>query len=69
MLACRAITTSSSSKKLQGRDVQITHGLRSRWRSSRGEPPDFRDAVSTFVRRLVSHYVLDEGRLVVRKPA
>jgi protein phosphatase len=29
------------------------------------EPPEFRDAVASFLDRLVSHYVLDGGRLVV----
>jgi protein phosphatase len=52
-------------RKLRGRDVQITHGLADSLEQLEKEPPAFRSAVSEFVDELVSHYVLDDGKLVV----
>jgi protein phosphatase len=52
-------------RKLRGRDVQITHGLADSLRQLDAEPPEFREQVATFLDSLVSHYVLDDGRLVV----
>ena len=52
-------------RKLNGRDVQITHGLAESLRQIEQEPPEFKDQVATFIDELVSHYVLDDGRLVV----
>ena len=52
-------------KKLRGRDVQITHGLAASLEQLEGETPEFRDRVADFLDDLVSHYVLDGGRLVV----
>jgi protein phosphatase len=52
-------------RKLQGRDVRITHGLAESLEQLRRETPEFREQVKTFIDRLVSHYVLDDGRLVV----
>ena len=52
-------------KKLRGRDVQITHGLADSLAQLEGETPEFRDSAATFLDGLVSHYVLDGGRLVV----
>ena len=52
-------------KKLRGRDVQITHGLAESLAQLEAETPEFRDRVATFLDDLVSHYVLDGGRLVV----
>jgi protein phosphatase len=52
-------------KKLRGRDVQITHGLADSLRQLEAEPAEFRDKVAKFLDALVSHYVLDDGKLVV----
>jgi polynucleotide kinase-phosphatase len=52
-------------RKLRGRDVRITHGLGDSLEQLEREPPEFREQVSSFLDRLVSHYVLDRGRLVV----
>src|SRR5439155_208987 len=52
-------------RKLQGRDVQVSHGL-DRWLEQLGrESPDFVARVASFLDGLLSHYVLDDGRLVV----
>jgi protein phosphatase len=52
-------------RKLMGRDVQITHGLAETLEQLEREPPEFRAKVREFLDGLVSHYVLDGGRLVV----
>ena len=52
-------------RKLRGRDVQITHGLANSLEQLEKESPEFREEVSQFMDDLVSHYVLDDGRLVV----
>jgi polynucleotide kinase-phosphatase len=52
-------------RKLNGRDVQITHGLGDTLEQLDGEPELFRDEVRDFLDRLVSHVVLDDGKLVV----
>jgi protein phosphatase len=52
-------------RKLRGRDVQITHGLADSIAQLDAEPPEFRDRVMRFIDDLVSHYVLDDGKLVV----
>jgi protein phosphatase len=52
-------------RKLNGRDVRITHGLAESLEQLEREPPEFKEQVRTFIDRLVSHYVLDDGRLVV----
>ena len=52
-------------RKLKGRDVQITHGLAETLAQLEGEPPEFRDQARDFIDALVSHVVLDDGRLVV----
>lgn len=52
-------------RKLHGRDVQITHGLAESLEQLDREPAEFKNRVVTFLDGLVSHYVLDEGRLVV----
>jgi protein phosphatase len=52
-------------RKLNGRDVRITHGLAESLEQLEHEPADFKEQVATFIDRLVSHYVLDDGRLVV----
>jgi protein phosphatase len=52
-------------RKLRGRDVQITHGLAESLAQLDGETPEFRGGVERFIDDLVSHYVLDDGKLVV----
>lgn len=52
-------------RKLWGRDVQITHGLDRSLEQLAREPPAFIKRVISFLDSLLSHYVLDEGRLVV----
>lgn len=52
-------------RKLRGRDVQITHGLADSLAQLSGEPVEFQKRVGDFIDDLVSHYVLDNGKLVV----
>src|SRR5690349_6961125 len=52
-------------RKLNGRNVQITHGLAETLEQLEGEPDAFRAEVLGFVEGLVSHAVLDGGDLVV----
>ncbi|MEP7086775.1 MAG: polynucleotide kinase-phosphatase [Gemmatimonadota bacterium] len=52
-------------RKLRGKDVQITHGLAESLAQLDSEPAEFRVGVANFLDGLVSHFVLDEGRLVV----
>jgi protein phosphatase len=52
-------------RKLRGRDVQITHGLAESLAQLESEPPEFKTKVVEFIDDLVSHYVLDGGKLVV----
>jgi len=52
-------------RKLKGRDVQITHGLGATLEQLDAHPDDFREQVRDFLDKLVSHVVLDDGRLVV----
>ncbi|MEW2528298.1 polynucleotide kinase-phosphatase [Streptomyces sp. NPDC047071] len=52
-------------RHLKGRKVQHTHGLAETIAQLDGESEEFRTRVREFVDGLVSHYVLDGGRLVV----
>ena len=52
-------------RKLRGREVQITHGLAESLAQLAAEPEEFRARVAEFIDSLVSHYVLDDGKLVV----
>lgn len=52
-------------RKLRGRDVRITHGLAESLAQLEREPSDFKARVVEFIDDLVSHYVLDDGKLVV----
>jgi protein phosphatase len=52
-------------RKLQGRDVRITHGLAESLQQLAQAPPAFLPQVVAFIDGLISHYLLDEGRLVV----
>jgi protein phosphatase len=50
---------------MDGRQVQQNHGLAETWRQLQEQTPEFREEVHQFLNSLVSHYVLDNGRLVV----
>ncbi|WP_432137769.1 MULTISPECIES: polynucleotide kinase-phosphatase [unclassified Streptomyces] len=50
---------------LHGRNVRHTHGLAETIAQMEGESEEFRQQVRAFLDGLVSHYVLDGGRLVV----
>ncbi len=52
-------------KKLKGNDVLLQHGLQQTLEQLEGESPDFTQRVRHFLDSLLSHYVLDQGRLVV----
>jgi len=52
-------------RKLRGKDVQITHGLADSLEQLNKEPAEFRAEALEFIDDLVSHYVLDHGKLVV----
>ena len=52
-------------KALRGRNVTISHGLETTLAQLATEPEDFRKQVEAFCWDLVSHYVLDDGNLVV----
>lgn len=52
-------------KKLKGRDVRITHGLKESLEQLEHETADFKKDLLQFLDGLVSHFVLDSGNLVV----
>lgn len=52
-------------KWLQGRNVRMTHGLDRSVQQLLAEPEAFRAEVAAFIDRLISHFVLDDGKLVV----
>ncbi len=52
-------------RKLRGRDVQLTHGLADTLKQLEQESPEFKQRVAKFLDDLVSHYVFDDGKLVV----
>ena len=55
-------------RALRGRDVKVSHGLAeslSQIEAREAEQPGFRAEAERFLNGLVSHYVLDSGRLVV----
>ena len=52
-------------KKLRGRDVKLSHGLAETIEQLGRESGEFKARVERFIDGLVSHYVLDGGRLVV----
>src|SRR5262249_50090191 len=51
--------------KLQGRDVQVSHGLDRTLAQLGRESPEFVAQVTQFLDGLISHYVLDDGKVVV----
>jgi protein phosphatase len=52
-------------RKLSGRDVQVNHGLAETMAQLAEESPAFVQQVKKFLDGLISHYVLDDGKLVV----
>ena len=52
-------------RALTGRKVQLKHGIAESLEQLGREPEEFRKQVVEFCRGLISHYVLDGGRLVV----
>jgi protein phosphatase len=52
-------------RALRGRDVQVTHGLAESLAQLGKEPPEFRQQVLEFLDGLISHFVLDDRKLVV----
>lgn len=52
-------------RKLRGHDVHVTHGLAATLEQLGEESAAFRERVIHFIDELVSHYVLDDGKLVV----
>ncbi|MEU6025000.1 polynucleotide kinase-phosphatase [Micromonospora sp. NPDC047134] len=52
-------------RSLRGRTVKVAHGLAETLEQLAAEPAEFSAEVAAFVDGLVSHYVLDGGRLVV----
>jgi protein phosphatase len=52
-------------RKLNGKNVQMTHGLADSVQQLESYPAEFTQRVKAFLDDLVSHYVLDGGNLVV----
>lgn len=52
-------------KALEGRKTPLTHGLAETMEQINAESPEFRKALIPFLDSLISHYVLDDGKLTV----
>ncbi|HEV2289922.1 MAG TPA: polynucleotide kinase-phosphatase [Candidatus Acidoferrales bacterium] len=52
-------------QKLRGKDVKLAHGLADSVAQLDAESPEFKRKVAEFLDSLISHYVLDDGKLVV----
>ncbi|RKG90562.1 polynucleotide kinase-phosphatase [Corallococcus sp. CA049B] len=52
-------------RKLRGGKVNVSHGMAQTLEQLEKEPPEFHQRVAKFIDDRVSHYVLDDGRLVV----
>ena len=52
-------------RAMAGRDVRVTHGLAESLEQLQRRAPEFSERVAEFIGGLISHYVLDGGRLVV----
>jgi hypothetical protein len=52
-------------RALQGKNIKVTHGLAESLEQIAQRPPEFRKEVVEFIDSLISHYVLDDGKLVV----
>ncbi|MCI5046241.1 MAG: polynucleotide kinase-phosphatase [Aquisalinus sp.] len=52
-------------RKLNGRNVQLTHGLADTVEQFEQQPDGFADEMQKFIDGLISHYVFDNGKLVI----
>ena len=52
-------------RALAGRNVKVTHGLAESLEQLESRPAEYREEVERFIDGLVSHFILDGGRLVV----
>ena len=52
-------------RKLQGKNVNLKHGLAETLEQLSTEPESFIEEVKNFLEGLISHYVFDKGRLVI----
>lgn len=52
-------------KKLNGKNVQLKHGLAETMEQLEQESEEFKDDVREFLYSLISHYILDNGKLAV----
>jgi protein phosphatase len=52
-------------RELQGKKIRIAHGLAESLAQLNERPAEFRESVTTFIDGLVSHYMLDDGKLAV----
>ncbi|MCP3869862.1 MAG: polynucleotide kinase-phosphatase [Gammaproteobacteria bacterium] len=52
-------------KYLRGKKVMLKHGLNLTVEQLQDEPDEFKSEIEQFIDRLISHYVFDDGRLVV----
>ena len=52
-------------RKLMGKSVRLTHGLTETMEQLKNESPEFLEDVRRFIDSLISHYVFDDGRLVI----
>jgi protein phosphatase len=52
-------------QKFRGKDVKMAHGLADSVAQLEGESTEFKSKVAEFLDSLISHYVLDDGKLVV----
>src|SRR5208283_3744910 len=52
-------------QRLRGKDVKMAHGLADSVAQLDAESPEFRSKVAEFLDSMISHYVLDDGKLVV----
>ena len=52
-------------KKLNGKNVQLTHGLDKTVEQLETQDAEFKERVKNFIGGLISHYIFDDGRLIV----
>lgn len=52
-------------KKLQGKNVNLKHGLAETLEQLASESQEFHEEVKVFLKSLISHYLFDNGKLVV----
>lgn len=63
--ASLAITRIKLLRKLNGRNVQLTHGLGETVQQFKAQPEGFAEEMTAFLDSLISHYVFENGDLVV----